>query len=99
MSSRAGDLDPGLVWCLAQTEHMSAQQFNQMANHQSGLLGVWETRADVRDLLRREGDDVRAADAVALFCYQVKSGLALWPPRSVGWTRSSSQEVSARTHP
>ena len=72
MSTRSGDLDPGLVWYLAQTEHMSAQQFHQMVNHESGLLGVSETSADLRDLLGREADDVRAAEAVALFCYQVK---------------------------
>ena len=43
-----------------------------MVNFQSGLLGVSETSADMRDLLAREPQDVRAADAVALFCYQVK---------------------------
>ncbi len=43
-----------------------------MVNHQSGLLGVSETSCDLRDLLAREATDVRAAQAVALFCYQVK---------------------------
>ena len=31
-----------------------------------------ETSSDLRDLLARETDDVRAAEAVALFCYQIK---------------------------
>ena len=43
-----------------------------MVNFQSGLLGVSETSSDMRDLLDRETQDVRAAEAVALFCYQVK---------------------------
>jgi len=43
-----------------------------MVNSQSGLLGVSETSSDMRDLLDRETLDVRAADAIALFCYQVK---------------------------
>jgi acetate kinase len=51
---------------------MSAKQFNEMVNFQSGLLGVSETSSDMRDLLDRETQDVRAAEAVALFCYQVK---------------------------
>ena len=51
---------------------MSAKQFNEMANFQSGLLGVSETSSDMRDLLDCETQDVRAAEAVALFCYQVK---------------------------
>jgi acetate kinase len=72
MSTRSGDLDPGLVWYLARTETMSAKQFNEMVNFQSGLLGVSETSSDMRDLLDHETQDVRAAEAVALFCYQVK---------------------------
>jgi acetate kinase len=72
MSTRSGDLDPGLVWYLASTEHMDAKRFNEMVNFQSGLLGVSETSSDMRDLLAHEASDVRAAEAVALFCYQVK---------------------------
>ena len=72
MSTRSGDLDPGLVWYFAQTEHMNAQQFHKMINHESGLLGISETSSDLRDLLKRESGDIRAAEAVALFCYQVK---------------------------
>ena len=72
MSTRSGDLDPGLLWYLARTENMSAKQFNVMVNFHSGLLGVSETSSDMRDLLDHETQDVRAAEAVALFCYQVK---------------------------
>ena len=72
MSTRSGDLDPGLVWYLSRTEGLDAKQFNEMVNFRSGLLGVSETSADMRDLLEREAGDVRAAEAVALFCYQVK---------------------------
>jgi acetate kinase len=72
MSTRSGDLDPGLVWYLAREENMNAQQFNEMVNSRSGLLGVSETSSDMRDLLDHEKQDVRAAEAVALFCYQVK---------------------------
>jgi acetate kinase len=43
MSTRSGDLDPGLVWYLARTEHLDAKRFNEMVNFQSGLLGVSET--------------------------------------------------------
>jgi acetate kinase len=72
MSTRTGDLDPGLVWYLARTEHLDAKGFNEMVNFKSGLLGVSETSSDMRDLLAHEKQDVRAAEAVALFCYQVK---------------------------
>jgi acetate kinase len=72
MSTRTGDLDPGLVYYLARTEHMTAAQFQRMTNHESGLLGISGTSSDVRDLCASEGADVRAAQAVELFCYQVK---------------------------
>ena len=72
MSTRSGDLDPGLFWYLARTEGLDAKRFNEMVNFHSGLLGVSETSSDMRDLLDSEAHDVRAAEAVALFCYQIK---------------------------
>jgi acetate kinase len=72
MSTRSGDLDPGLIGYLARSENMTVKQFGQMVNFKSGLLGISETSSDMRDLLDHEAEDVRAADAIALFCYQVK---------------------------
>ena len=72
MSTRSGDLDPGLAPYLARTEQMTTQQFYDMVNHKSGLIGVSETSSDMRDLLAHETNDVRAAEAVTLFCYQIK---------------------------
>jgi len=72
MSTRSGDLDPGLVSYLARTEHMTAKTFDHMMNHESGLLGVSDTSSDMQELLAQEGADPRAADAVMLFCYQAK---------------------------
>jgi acetate kinase len=72
MGTRSGDLDPGLMSYLALTESMSAAQFQTMVNHESGLIGISETSADVRDLLEREGTDARAHEAIDMFCYQAK---------------------------
>jgi acetate kinase len=72
MGTRPGDLDPGVAWVMIQAENLTPTQFNNLINHESGLLGVSETSSDMRDLLDRETQDVRAAEAVALFCYQVK---------------------------
>lgn len=78
MSTRSGDLDPGLGWYLARTANMTAKAFHDMVNHESGLLGVSETSADMQDLLACEADDVRAAEAVALFCYQAKKQIGAY---------------------
>jgi acetate kinase len=75
MSTRSGDVDPGLVAYLARTEGMSAELFGRMANFESGLEGISETSSDMHDLLDREPHDVRAAEAVAVFCYQIKKAI------------------------
>ncbi|HXB59627.1 MAG TPA: acetate/propionate family kinase [Candidatus Acidoferrales bacterium] len=72
MSTRSGDLDPGLAPYLERTEQITTNQFYEMVNHKSGLLGVSETSSDMRDLLDHERQDARAAEAVTLFCYQAK---------------------------
>jgi len=75
MSSRSGDLDPGVAWYMMQSEKLSPEKFNHLINHDSGLLGVSEISSDMRDLLKQETNDFRAAEAVALFCYQAKKWL------------------------
>jgi acetate kinase len=72
MSTRPGDLDPGLILYLMREENLTNIQLNNLINHESGLLGISETSSDMRDLLERETQDMRAAEAVELFCYQVK---------------------------
>lgn len=72
MGTRSGDLDPGLNSFLAHTERMSPAEFDHMINRESGLLGVSETSSDMQELIARETNDVCAAEAVALFCYQAK---------------------------
>jgi acetate kinase len=69
MGSRTGDLDPGVLLYLLRTERMTVEQIDDLVNRQAGLLGISETSLDMRDLLHREHNDHRAAEAVALFCY------------------------------
>jgi acetate kinase len=70
MGTRSGDLDPGVASYLMQG--LSPSQFNDLINHQSGLIGISETSSDMEILLAKESADERAAEAVALFVYQVK---------------------------
>jgi acetate kinase len=72
MSTRTGDLDPGIVSYLARTEQMTAEAFDRMVNQESGLLGVSGITSDMRELLSREGSDAAAALAITLFCYQAR---------------------------
>jgi acetate kinase len=72
MSSRSGDLDPGVAGYLLRSESLNAEQLQTLLNHQSGLLGVSGSSGDIRDLLRRESSDAHAREALDLFCYQAK---------------------------
>jgi acetate kinase len=78
MGSRCGDLDPGIANYLARTEGMRTRQIDRMFAHESGLLGVSETSSDMQVLLAHEKQDVRAAEAVELFCYQAKKWLGAY---------------------
>ena len=72
MSTRSGDIDPGLAWYLMQVDNMTAGEFNHLINYESGLLGLSGSSGDIKDLLDARNTDPRAADAVDMFCYQVK---------------------------
>ncbi|HWF62503.1 MAG TPA: acetate/propionate family kinase [Nitrospira sp.] len=75
MSRRSGDLDPGIISYLARTEGMTVERFHEMVNTESGLLGVSEISSDMRDLLKQEESDSRAAEAIELFCYHARKGI------------------------
>lgn len=75
MSTRSGDLDPGLVLYFAKTYGYDIDQFNSMINFESGLLGISETSADMKLLLEAEANDDRAKNAVDIFCYNVRKNI------------------------
>ncbi len=75
MATRSGDLDPGIAGYLAKTQGLSGEAYEHMAYAESGLLGISETSGDVRDLLAREANDPRAAEALGMFCYSVRKGI------------------------
>ncbi len=75
MSTRTGDIDPGLPGFLARTAGITTEQFDSLINHESGLVGVSETSPDVRDLLARRARDARAGEAIDLFVYSIKKAI------------------------
>jgi acetate kinase len=75
MSTRSGDLDPGVILYMLRGGRLDADALDELLNRQSGLLGVSGTSADMRDLLERRAGDPRAADAVALFCHHARKAI------------------------
>jgi acetate kinase len=75
MATRSGDLDPGVLLYLLRSKKMSVDALDDLLNHHSGLVGISETSSDMRVLLASEEHDLRAAEAVATFCYAVKKAI------------------------
>ncbi len=75
MSTRSGDLDPGVILYLLAEKGFSASTLNQIVNQQAGLIGVSGVSSDMRDLLMKAAENAHAAEAVELFCYQAKKFL------------------------
>ncbi len=78
MGSRCGDLDPGIATYLSRTEGLPSTRIDRMFSHESGMLGVSETSSDMQVLLEHEAQDVRAAEAVELFCYQARKWIGAY---------------------
>lgn len=78
MSTRSGDLDPGLMMFLKKTTGMEIDEFNEMINKKSGLLGISETSQDMQDLLNLQEKDFRAKEAIDYFCMQVKKTIGAY---------------------
>jgi acetate kinase len=75
MSTRSGDLDPGVVLFLLEEKGMRPHAVNDMLNQQAGLLAVSGLSSDMKDLLSNAGENPHASEAVDLFCYQAKKYL------------------------
>ena len=71
MSTRSGDVDPGLVLYLIRGAGMTTGEVDDLLNHQSGLRGLSGLSADLRDLERAAlQKDKRAELALEIFAYR-----------------------------
>jgi acetate kinase len=77
MATRAGSIDPGLVLWLLQNTDLSIGQVNDALEHESGLLGLSESTADLARLLQlHEAGDARAALAISVYEHRLASLVA-----------------------
>ena len=74
MSSRTGDIDPGVLIYLLQHHNYTAPKLNELLNHQSGLKGISGLSGDMQELMK-QGNDTNAQLAINMFCYQAKKHL------------------------
>jgi acetate kinase len=78
MGTRSGDLDPSILFHLAEFFAMSLQDLQRLLNHESGLKGLAGVN-DMREILTRmEGGDPFARLAFDLYVYRVKKYLGAY---------------------
>jgi acetate kinase len=78
MGTRSGDVDPGALIYLQTQKNLSPNALDHLLNKESGLLGVSGTTGDMRELLHKSSADVRAPQAVDLFCYRARKYLGAY---------------------
>jgi acetate kinase len=71
MGTRSGDLDPGVLIHLLKTGY-SAEQLEELVDHEAGLLGVSGHTSDMKALLQKSQTDSASHMAVQMFAYQVR---------------------------
>lgn len=75
MSSRTGDLDPGVIAYLLREGKLAPDKVNDFVFQQSGLRGVSGLSSDLRDLMEARSTNPAAQEAVDLFCYSARKAL------------------------
>lgn len=72
MGTRSGDLDPGVLLYLIRDAGYDWKQVDGLVNEHAGLLGVSGISPDMKTLLDSREREPNAAEAVELFCYQLR---------------------------
>lgn len=72
MSTRSGDLDPGVLIYLMDHKKYGPREIERLVNQESGLKGVSGLSGDMQTLLSVQGENPQAALAIDMFCDSVR---------------------------
>jgi acetate kinase len=72
MSTRSGDLDPGVPVYLLREQGFDPDRLEQLVDREAGLVALSGGTSDMRTLVERREQDSRAAFAVDAFCYHAR---------------------------
>jgi len=76
MGTRSGDLDPGVFLYLLRSEKLSADELEDLLNHQSGIFALSSGESDVKALEGRiRSNDLHAALALNVFGLSVRKAI------------------------
>jgi len=77
-STRSGDVDPAAVLYIMERERLSCAQASDMLNRRSGLLGVSEVSADLRDIKEAAKNRPSAHLALEVFVHRARKYLGAY---------------------
>lgn len=78
MGTRAGDIDPGVILYLMRTRGFTADDIDDAINRSGGVLGISGLTPDMRRLLEAAPTDVKAEEAVSVFCYRASKTIGAY---------------------
>jgi len=79
MGTRSGDLDPGVLLYLLRAEKLTANQLEDLLNHQSGLFALSSGESDVKRLEERaRSGDAQAVLALDVFALSVRKAIGAY---------------------
>lgn len=78
MSTRSGDLDPGVLLYLQRELGYQLAQLETLLERESGLRGLSGSTGDVRELVARAPADARAELALDAFCYAIRKQIGAY---------------------
>ncbi len=76
MSTRCGDIDPGLLTWLQKKENWNPDQTDRILNNKSGWLGLSGVSSNMAELLQH--DSIAARLAVNLFTYRIRKTIGAY---------------------
>ncbi|MCU1295784.1 MAG: acetate kinase [Acidobacteriaceae bacterium] len=79
MSTRTGDLDPGVLLYLLRNENLRADEFENLINHESGLFALSSGESDLKALESRvRSGDPKATLALDVFAVSVRKTIGAY---------------------
>ncbi|MBR0463720.1 MAG: acetate kinase [Clostridia bacterium] len=79
MGTRSGSLDPAVVECIANNEHLTTSEVLTILNKKSGLIGLSEYSSDMRDVrAKAEAGDEKCKTTLDVWAYGIRKTIGAY---------------------
>jgi acetate kinase len=78
MNTRCGNVDPGLLFYIMFKEFISPEETEKILNRKSGILGVFNTSSDLRDVINDIQGDKKAKMTFDMYVHRVRTYIGFY---------------------